>query len=365
MLAGLAVGCAQETRSLVVVTFRLGAGVPPLSEMQVFFATKKARVTDSLPTASDPVELGFFVPGVEGTVSLRVDGLDAAGCIVARKQQNVPLNPGHVVPVEVILERRDPKICPPSDAGVQEAGTEAGVDADAGADADADSAAPMDAEAGADTHPDVVFADASDAVEAGDAGVDADASDAGDGAASPDAVEAGPSEAGPTGPTCKSYCAALAPKCTSYTLVETEGGAAGCEKLCDLFFPAPAGGGPNVGLTCRTGYLSMGSVNQVCGAGLGAFSGGGFCGVSAAPGDVWCDVYCSFAGTTCDRFGMTPAQCLQSCSFLQIPLGNNPQTGDNVQCRVRQLIAAGGLQGAAHTDACASAAIAPNMGPCR
>jgi hypothetical protein len=201
----------------------------------------------------------------------------------------------------------------------------------------------------------------------------------GDDGGPPDVAEAGrdapmsgegPTEAGPgdDGPgeevgsfvSCQTYCAALEPACP--TNAEVQNG--GCESLCELFFPTPvandSGVPPVDQLACRLRYLMSPSASGWCTA--GAFSGGGFCGLGN-PGNNWCDVYCEFAATVCGEFGLNQAQCVQDCTTLN-SFPPDAISGNNVACRIRQLVEAGGLAQDQRSGVCAAAAISPTSGPC-
>ena len=363
---GLSVAaCSQgDSRCLVVLTFSVDASVKegavqklsvdiPIPDVDAdpFMARDKSDADASLQF---PVTFGFFVDGLVGTVHITASALDGRGCTIAQGDTDVTLARGQVVSENVKLSAVVTNVCPPGvDAGAGDA-RDAGVpdthdqgDARDGSD---DGAIEAGGDLSAETSPTEGGQDGRDGGSPDTAG-----SDGGGGGETGEAD----AEGGVDDHSCAAYCAALTPLCP--TNAETIGGVQACLALCDTFFPASGGEASSGQIACRQNQLKSPAVEVACSA--GAFSGGGICGLTNPPTN-WCDVYCEFSATVCNRFGMSTIQCVQNCSPLPIfPVDST--TGDNVSCRIRQLIITAGLDPSDRAASCDTAAIMPTSGPCR
>jgi hypothetical protein len=355
---GAAVGCARDSRCLVVLKFTVKPEVGPLSRTVVNFPGFKPFEIQDLnkkDDVRDGLQLGFFVSGLTGMLDVQAFGYDSDNCIVAKGvAAKVPIEPGKVVNATIVLEVFLPRFCEAADGGseAREAGADGtSMDVNEGSDGGMD----LRSDAGADSQSDA----GADTLDTSDVGSDRGTADTMDATPAADASEAPPADAG-TGETrpfvsCKTYCDTLTPVCPNNA--EAQGN---CEELCALFFPRPPTTVDDP-LACRIQYATP-TMPPVLRCSAGGFNGGGLCGLGDSLHN-WCDVYCQFAATVCDGFGLTPIQCEQACAPLS-PQNAAGATGNNVACRIRQLVIAGGLAPDQRTTYCANASIMPTTGPC-
>jgi hypothetical protein len=170
-------------------------------------------------------------------------------------------------------------------------------------------------------------------------------------------------ETGPSYVSCQTYCAALQSPSGCPDNPESKGD---CNALCAFFFPSGAGGTTSGDdpLDCRLGWLTQLTLPPPTRCSKGGFNGGGFCGLNdSGPTAAFCDTYCGFAAAACNTFDLTPTVCQQECETLTtLPL--NATYGDNISCRIGQLVIAAGLPADQRASICALAAISPTTGPC-